>query len=69
MMGNILDWAEGRSLLLVTHRVRGLQAMDQILLLRDGRIEARGDHQTLLSDSATYRQLCDQQQMLDTASE
>ncbi len=65
MMQNILQWSEGRSLLLVTHRVRGLEAMDEILLLREGRIVERGNHQQLIAESAAYRRLLEQQQLLD----
>jgi ATP-binding cassette subfamily C protein CydC len=65
MLNNILEWAEGRSLLLVTHRVQGLAAMDEILLLHKGRIAERGSHQTLLTQSETYRQLHEQQRILE----
>jgi ATP-binding cassette subfamily C protein CydC len=64
MMEEILQWSEGRSLLLVTHRVRGLDKMDQILLLREGAIAEQGSHNELLAGSETYRRLCGQQQML-----
>jgi ATP-binding cassette subfamily C protein CydC len=65
MMANILQWAEGRSLLLVTHRVAGLEAMDQILLLREGVIAEQGCHSELVAGSETYRRLRKQQQLLD----
>ncbi|MEJ2453354.1 MAG: thiol reductant ABC exporter subunit CydC [Candidatus Thiodiazotropha sp.] len=65
MMRNILQWTEGRSLLLVTHRVQGLEMMDEILMLDDGGISERGSHAELLATSATYRQLQGQQLLLD----
>ena len=65
MMDNILQWAEGRTLLLVTHRIRGLEAMDEILLLNQGEIVERGRHQTLLNESSAYSQLYEQQQALE----
>jgi ATP-binding cassette subfamily C protein CydC len=68
MMKQILDWAEGRSLLLVTHSVHGLERMDQILILRDGKVLDQGTHETLLTSSDSYRQLYQQQQMLGSAS-
>jgi ATP-binding cassette subfamily C protein CydC len=67
VMENILQWSEGRSLLLVTHRICGLERMDQILLLRQGIITERGNHWELLASSETYRQLSGQQQRLDMA--
>jgi ATP-binding cassette subfamily C protein CydC len=69
MMDNILQWSEGRSLLLITHRLRGLDRMDQILLLHEGRVTERGSHRELLAGSETYRRLCEQQQTLNTANE
>jgi ATP-binding cassette subfamily C protein CydC len=65
MMEQILRWSEGRSLLLVTHRVSGLERMDQILLLHEGGIAEQGSHQELLAGSETYRRLIEQQQLLD----
>jgi ATP-binding cassette subfamily C protein CydC len=68
MMKRILKWSEERSLLLVTHRIRGLEQMDQILLLREGGIAERGSHQELLAGSETYRRLIEQQQLLERAA-
>ena len=69
MMNHILQWAEGRSLLLVTHRVRGLEAMDEILLMQQGEIVERGTHPQLLANSETYQRLTQQQQLLDRVAE
>jgi ATP-binding cassette subfamily C protein CydC len=69
MMENILQWSEGHSLLLITHRLHSLHRMDQILLLHEGNITERGSHRELLATSKTYRQLYEQQQMLDTTDE
>jgi ATP-binding cassette subfamily C protein CydC len=64
MMENILAWSEGRSLLMITHKIRGLDNMDHILLLQEGSIAERGSHQELLDSSETYRGLYRQQRML-----
>ncbi len=64
MMQNILQWCEGRSLLLVTHRVHGLEQMDQILLLQESGITESGSHQDLVATSETYQRHYDQQQLL-----
>jgi len=66
MMQNILQGSQGRSLLLITHRLHNLEAMDEILLLRQGRISERGSHDQLIATSETYRRLLEQQQLLDT---
>jgi len=69
MMRNLLEGTAGRSLLLVTHRVVGLEAMDEILLLHAGRIAERGSHASLIATSGSYRQLRALQQRLDDAVE
>jgi len=38
VMDDVLDAAEGRSVLLITHRPEGLERMDEIVVLDDGRI-------------------------------
>ena len=45
------------SLILVTHRLNALQAMDEILMLSHGRIEQRGSYAELLQHSAAFRSL------------
>jgi len=46
-----------RSVILITHRTEGLADMDEILLLDQGRITARGDHGKLLDSLPLYRNL------------
>jgi ATP-binding cassette, subfamily C, bacterial CydC len=47
-----------RSMLLITHRKEGLQDMDEILVLNEGRISARGDLQELRGRFPSYQPLC-----------
>jgi ATP-binding cassette subfamily C protein CydCD len=51
----------GQSLLLITHRLVGLENMDEILVLDHGRIIERGTHPTLLAVGGLYRRLWDLQ--------
>ncbi len=48
---------EGRTVLVVAHRLSTVQRADQILVLDRGRIVERGDHGTLMAESGTYRRL------------
>jgi ATP-binding cassette subfamily C protein CydC len=48
---------EGRSVLAVTHRLAGLEAMNEILVLREGRVVERGRHVELLERGGLYRQM------------
>jgi ATP-binding cassette subfamily C protein CydC len=45
----------GPSVVVVTHRLAPLTAADEILMLEDGRMVARGTHHCLLTRSRTYR--------------
>ena len=49
--------AEGRTTLIITHRLSQIRWADQILVLRKGRITASGTHQELMDQSAVYRQI------------
>lgn len=46
----------GESVLLITHSPIGLEAFDEVVLLEDGRVAARGRHEELLADGR-YRAL------------
>lgn len=48
---------EGRTVLIIAHRLSTLKKLDRICLLSQGRLTACGSHEELLSQSAYYRQL------------
>ena len=49
--------AEGRTTLLITHRLSQIRWADQIVVLRKGRIAAVGSHDDLLKTSEAYRRI------------
>ncbi len=51
----------GRSVLMITHRLVGLEMMEEILVLNRGRIVERGTHASLVSRGGLYRRMCDLQ--------
>ncbi|CAM3505854.1 ABC transporter, CydDC cysteine exporter (CydDC-E) family, permease/ATP-binding protein CydC [Stackebrandtia soli] len=53
---DLLAATEGRSLLLVTHRLRGLDQLDEIVVLDDGRVVERGTHDQLMDRGGYYHQ-------------
>ncbi len=57
VLHDVLHFAAGRSLLLVTHRLIGMEAMDEILVLSGGRVVERGRHAELLAAGGVYEQL------------
>jgi len=59
VMEVFLEATRGRTTLLITHRLEGLEDVDEILVLEDGRITARGTHEELLRRSGRYRRMWD----------
>jgi len=49
------------TLIVVAQRVATVQGADQILVIEDGRIVARGTHTELLESSTTYAEIVDSQ--------
>jgi ATP-binding cassette subfamily B protein len=43
-----------RAVVLVTHRMSGVQHADTIYVLHEGRLEEQGDHHTLMAQGARY---------------
>lgn len=48
---------EGRSVLVIAHRIATIEHVERILVLANGRIEAQGNHASLLATSPTYTAL------------
>jgi len=56
----------GRTALLITHRLVGLENMDEILVLENGRLNQRGTHHELLGQGGLYQRLWDLQNQILT---
>ncbi len=48
---------EGRTTLLITHRLSQIRNADHILLMKNGRLIAQGTHQQLMKNSDVYQQI------------
>lgn len=53
---------EGRTTLIIAHRLSTIQNADQILVLHEGRIAERGNHQQLLAQNGLYAEMFRMQQ-------
>jgi thiol reductant ABC exporter CydC subunit len=60
---SIQSLMKGRTTLLITHRLVGLEAVDDILVLRSGRIVERGRHHELLQTDSIYRRMWELQRV------
>jgi thiol reductant ABC exporter CydC subunit len=56
VMAHVIDAVPGQTILLATHDLVGLDKMDGILVLEEGRIVQRGTHADLIETEGAYRQ-------------
>ena len=54
----LLEFAKDKTVVFITHRLVGLDSMDQICLMDEGEIIERGQHQQLLAQNGRYAELC-----------
>jgi ABC-type transport system involved in cytochrome bd biosynthesis fused ATPase/permease subunit len=54
LMSTIADVSRGRTLVLVTHRLVGLETMDEVIALQNGKVVERGKHTGLLERRGYY---------------
>ena len=52
---------QGRTTLIIAHRLATIMHADRILLIDNGRLVAEGTHQSLLASSELYKRLCELQ--------
>ena len=57
LTADLLDLTEGHSTLFVTHRLWGLDQVDEIIVLDEGRVVERGSHVDLVSAGGRYASL------------
>ncbi|HET7720594.1 MAG TPA: ABC transporter ATP-binding protein, partial [Acidimicrobiales bacterium] len=62
LLEDVLAATAGRALLVITHRLAGLEQFDEIVVLDRGRAVERGTHQDLLASGGLYRRLWDLEQ-------
>jgi len=61
IIGNLRRIMQGKSTLIISHRVSSVQHADKILVLDKGRIVEQGDHQALMEKQGIYFDLCRKQ--------
>ncbi|MCQ6279434.1 thiol reductant ABC exporter subunit CydC [Bacillus sp. EB600] len=57
LMATIFDTLKGKTIIWVTHHLAGMEKMDRILFMDQGKITMAGNHQQLLENEERYRRL------------
>jgi ATP-binding cassette subfamily B protein len=61
VLGALERLLDGRTSLVIAHRIATVRRADEIVVLDAGRVAAKGRHEELLASSATYRSYCQTQ--------
>jgi ATP-binding cassette subfamily C protein CydCD len=64
LVQSLISLAAGRTSLWITHRLLGMENMDEILVMNRGRIVERGDHTQLMDLDGMYRRMWDLQHQI-----
>ena len=65
IIGNLYNYLEGKTAIIITHRIFSLFKFDKIIVLEDGHIAEQGNHETLISQGGLYAEMYKQQQKSD----
>ena len=57
VQSSVAKLVQGKTLLVIAHRLSTIASADQIILIKDGVVEASGTQEKLLADSPLYRQM------------
>jgi ATP-binding cassette subfamily C protein CydC len=60
VIDSLLNITTGRTVLWITHRLAGVERMDGVVVLDQGRVTAHGTHAELLASSPRYAAWCAQ---------
>ena len=57
LLDTIFKTLEGKTVILITHHLMGMEKMDQLVFLDNGAISMHGNHRSLLKENERYRKL------------
>ncbi|MDO5153189.1 MAG: ABC transporter ATP-binding protein [Eubacteriales bacterium] len=63
ILNNLHQAREGKTTILIAHRISTIAKMDRILFIEDGKLAAMGTHEELYASNASYRKMVDLQRL------
>ena len=69
ILQNLRDTRQGKTTILIAHRISTIEKMDKIIFIDDGRILAIGPHDRLYETSQEYRRMVDLQRLEEEGGE
>ena len=69
ILENLRTARQGKTTILIAHRVTTIEKMDKILFLEDGRLTAAGTHEELYASCPEYKKMVDLQKLEEEGSE
>lgn len=63
ILGNLLEEREGKTTILIAHRISTVEHLDKIIFIDEGCVRAAGSHKSLYENCAEYRRMVDLQRM------
>lgn len=67
ILENLLKERNGRTTILIAHRISTVERMDKIIFVEDGRVEAVGSHDELCETCEAYRRMVELQRLEEEA--
>ncbi|MGP4000004.1 thiol reductant ABC exporter subunit CydD [Streptomyces sp. 8N706] len=65
LTADLLAVTEGRTTVLITHRLAGLEAVDEVIVLDRGRAVQRGTYEELAAEDGPFRRMLDREESAD----
>ena len=69
ILANLRQTREGRTTILIAHRISTIEQMDKVLFIDDGTVAAFGPHEELYRDCTEYRKMVDLQRLEEEGGE
>lgn len=61
ILAELVDYMQGRTSIVITHRLSAIRNFDMILVIDNGRVVERGMHEELMAKAGLYRRLVERQ--------